>query len=451
MDAQFEALITPSVATILERIEASGDRAYLVGGALRNALIGIAVNDVDIATSQTPERLLETFSDFRVLEVGKSFGTVVVRVQEQTIEVTTFRAEEDYVDGRHPSVVRFTRDIHEDLKRRDFAMNALAFHPTTGLIDDYGGLEDITHRRIRAVGDPKQRFKEDKLRMLRAVRFAVQLGFDIDPSLITAAKAEAPNIVQVSKERIRMELLGMLMADQPSTAIDYLSKMNLLHEILPDINRMIGFDQYSSNHQHDLYHHTLHVLDNAPPKASVRLAALFHDAGKPQCFFRDEQGEGHFYGHQEVSADIAEKWMTDYRFSKEEISQTTILIRRHMDNMNIYTERSVRRLVGKFDRRMAVFDLFDLQEADVSATLDVANRANVESGRKLARKVIAAKDVVNVSGLAIDGNDLIRLGMPRGKAIGEMLQTLTDLVIDNRMRNEKEDLLEEAKRRISGG
>lgn len=291
---------------VLERLEKAGYESYLVGGFVRDRIMGRASSDVDIATKARPNQIEEIFKDLKIIDVGKNFGTIRVIGHGQEYEITTFRKDFSYKDKRRPGQVVFADEIESDLERRDFTINAMALR-NNELIDPFGGQNDIKEKIIRAVGNPHERISEDYLRALRAVRFAANLGFDIERNLEEAIKKNSKNLAYISVERQAAELDKILVGPDPARGIRLLEKLGLLGEIFPEVKEMVGFDQHSPHHYLDCFDHSLKVLEGTPPDLVTRLGALFHDTGKPATFFLDEEGNGRFFGHQKISQEIAEK------------------------------------------------------------------------------------------------------------------------------------------------
>ena len=369
---------------IIAKLEENGFKAYRVGGCLRDELLNLEVHDVDITTNARPDQIKEVFKDYKTIDIGRKFGTIIVIDQNHQYEITTMRKESAYRDKRHPEEIDFTSDIREDLKRRDFTINAMA-QGHGELVDLFSGKKDLSNKIVRAVGNPKVRIKEDVLRSLRAVRFATTLDFDIDYDLKKAIKANAKAINYISKERIREEINKILLAKKPQRGIRLLDELDLLEEIFPEVHKTKGFDQHSSFHADDLYEHSLAVLNKTPSILEVRMAALYHDVGKIDTFFLDENGEGRFFGHQQVSKDLLEKRLKDLRYSNKFINDTSILIIRHMDNTNTYTKKSVRKLLRNIGEDN-LLRLFSLQRADVLST-KAKDDSNIDLGLSLLDQI----------------------------------------------------------------
>lgn len=423
---------------ILTLLEEKGYKSYLVGGCLRDSLLNKESHDVDISTQALPEEILEVFKDYKTVDIGKKFGTIKVIYDDFEYEITTMRKESSYNDKRHPDKVDFTKDIVEDLKRRDFTINAMAKRKGK-IIDPFDGKNDLETKTIRAVGDPVARINEDLLRSLRAVRFATSLDFQIEENLKKAIKNKASSINEISKERIREEINKILLSKKPSRGIRLLDELGLLEFIFPEVFRTKGFNQHSTFHKDDVYNHSLNVLDKTKANLNIRMAALYHDVGKIDTFFLDENGEGRFFGHQKVSENLLRERLKILKYSNKFIEDTTILVRRHMDNSNTYTKKSVRKLLRNLGEEN-LLNLFDLQKADVlSTTFD--DISNIDLGLKILEEVKNDKIPKNRSEIAINGKDLILLGYKEGVELGNKLKEIENLIYDEKLKNNKDDII----------
>ncbi|MBP2016381.1 CCA tRNA nucleotidyltransferase [Anaerococcus degeneri] len=423
---------------VLRRLEKAGYESYLVGGFVRDKIMGRASSDVDISTKARPDQIEEIFKDLKILDVGKKFGTIRVIGHGQEYEITTFRKDFSYKDKRRPGQVVFADNIESDLERRDFTINAMALR-NGELIDHFGGQKDIKEKIIRAVGNPYERISEDYLRALRAVRFAANLGFDIEKNLQEAIKKNSKNLAYISVERQAAELDKILIGPDPARGIRLLDKLGLLEEIFPEVKEMVGFNQHSPHHYLDCFDHSLKVLEGTPPDLVTRLAALFHDIGKPATFFLDEDGNGRFFGHQKISQELAEKRLKYLKYPKKIIEDVGILIGRHMDSSNPYTEKSVARLLRRLGEDN-LKRLFDLQEADILATVH-EDISNIEKGRILLKEILERKPVLSRKDLAINGKDLIGLGFNEGPLVGEILKEIERRVFEENLTNDRDTLL----------
>ena len=423
---------------ILKQLEDAGFESYAVGGCVRDELLNRVNFDVDITTSARPDEIKEVFKDYKIIDIGAKFGTIKVLDEDSEYEITTMRRESGYSDKRHPEKIAFTNDIKEDLKRRDFTINAMAKR-NGQIIDLFDGKKDLKDKIIRAVGTPNERIKEDVLRSLRAVRFATTLNFDISDDLKTAIRNNAESIEEISKERIQVELNKILLADEPRRGILLLDEVGLLEYIFPEVFATKGFDQHSSFHSENLYDHTLSVLEKTPPILEVRMAALYHDVGKIDTFFLDENGEGRFFGHQSLSEELLVERLKKLKYSRKFIENTSILVKRHMDNTNTYTKKSVRKLLRNIGEEN-LLNLFKLQRADVMSTKH-ADDSNIDLGLALLDEIKNDDIPTNKSQIKINGNDLKKLGFKEGKELGRTLENIENLIYDEKLKNNKEDII----------
>lgn len=423
---------------VLKRLEDKGYESYLVGGYIRDKLMGRTSSDIDIATKARPSEIKEVFKDYNTIDVGKVFGTIKLITDGGEYEITTFRTDLSYKDKRRPEAVNFSETIEEDLKRRDFTINAMAYR-NGKLFDPFGGQNDLLRKVIRAVGNPYERIGEDYLRALRAVRFAANFGFIIEDNLKEAIRKNLKNLEYISVERQAAEVNKIFVGNDPARGIRLLDETGLLGKIFPEVKDMVGFNQHSPHHYLDCFEHSLKVLEETPTDLTTRLAALFHDTGKPATFFLDDNGNGRFFGHQKISRDLAERRLKYLKYPKKTIEDVGDLIGRHMDSSNIYTEKSVARLLRKLGEDN-LRRLFDLQEADILATVHT-DISNIENARKLLKEILDKKPILSRKDLAIDGNDIINLGYKEGPLIGEILGEIERCVFDENLTNDREILL----------
>lgn len=432
-------LALPSYARVaLETLEGEGYESWVVGGYVRDALLGRPCADIDIATAadwRDVQRIFES-QGFRTHETGTAHGTLTVVVDERTLEITTFRTDGAYVDARHPKHVEFVRSIREDLARRDFTMNALAYHPERGMLDPYGGLEDLKARTIRAVGDPSRRFGEDALRILRACRFAAQLGFDIDAATFDGMLANKGLLSRISAERVTNELESMLLGCFAGRAI--MDTSDVLGAVLPELVSMKGFEQRTPYHIYDVLEHTAHVVDGVPPYPLARWAALFHDMGKPAAFFTDENGTGHFYGHAAISVMLARGIMTRLSFSSAFTARVLKLVERHDDVIEA-SPKAVKRALARLGGDTELFAaLCDLKRGDARGQAPrCAGRVQAADRlEEVLAGVLAADEAFSLKNLAIDGRDVMEVGVAQGPMVGLALTAALDAVIDEEVPNE---------------
>ncbi|MGN0335275.1 MAG: CCA tRNA nucleotidyltransferase [Lachnospiraceae bacterium] len=428
------------VRFIIERLEAAGFEAFAVGGCIRDAVLGRVPADWDITTSAMPEQVKSLFS--HTIDTGIQHGTVTVMIDHAGYEVTTYRIDGEYEDARHPKEVSFTSDLIEDLKRRDFTINAMAYNERAGLVDAFEGISDLEHRIIRCVGEAKERFSEDALRMLRAVRFSAQLGFSIEEHTREAISELAGSLSKISAERIRTELVKLLVSDHP----DYLRiafETGITAVVLPEFDLCMHQVQNHPYHMDTVGEHTLKSLFNVPKDPVLRLTMLFHDFGKPACFLEDEKGISHFYGHQEVGSRMAAGIMRRLKFDNDTTDKVKKLVAEHDRNI-INRPNDVRRAVSKIGKELFPYYL-QVRRADILAQnpqMQTERLKALEELEELYEQVIAQGEAVCVRDLSVNGRDLIREGIPQGKRIGEVLNALLEICLEEPEKNTKEQLLE---------
>jgi tRNA nucleotidyltransferase (CCA-adding enzyme) len=423
----------------------AGFSCYLVGGALRNIVLGREPSDFDIATDAKPADVIRIFK--KVIPTGIKHGTVTVLFKSLELETTTFRSEGGYSDGRHPDEVSFSKDILEDLKRRDFTMNGLAYDLNSGRLEDpHGGIEDIRAGLIRAIGEPAERFEEDGLRPLRAVRFASQLGFKIEGATYAAIRPCLPRTALVSKERVRDEVDKILLSPVPSYGLGLMEGAGLLELLLPELSTCRGVEQ-KGYHRFDVLDHSMLSCDGAPPVLRLRMAALLHDLGKPECRAIGRLGEYTFYGHEEVSARTASAMLARLRYPKKFEEAVVHLIRHHMFHYEeSWTDAAVRRFIARAGAEN-IPDIFDLRRADAYGTTGIAAEPGLlaEFESRIA-KALEERNAFGLRELDVNGNDLLAIGIPKGKAMGRILAELLESVLDDPELNRKDRLLYIAER-----
>ena len=432
-------LLPEKVSRILNTLSAAGFEAFAVGGCVRDAILGRVPGDWDITTNALPEQVKALFR--RTVDTGIAHGTVTVMLGSDGFEVTTYRLDGDYSDSRHPDKVTFTASLEEDLKRRDFTINAMAYHPEKGMIDLFGGQEDLQRRIIRCVGDPRERFDEDALRIMRALRFSAQLGFRIEEQTRAAIRAFAPRLQLISRERIHDEFLKLLLSPHPDRLLD-LTECGITAQVFPLWDTMLETAQNSPFHQYSVGVHTLKVIEGVPAEPVLRLAAFLHDCGKPACKSTDLGGRDHFYGHAEKSAEIAEDFLKEYRFDNKTIADVLQLIRVHDDHYH-GTRENVRREMNRVGQELFPSYL-KLILADNLAKSRYALEEfmpRYERFRKLYEEILQEGDPITLKDLAVKGSDLITAGMKPGPAMGETLNRMLDDVLGNPKHNNKEYLL----------
>lgn len=424
------------VDAALTRLEAAGFEAYVVGGCVRDNLMGRVPKDYDITTSALPEQTASVFAGAQIIETGMKHGTVTVLLDGEPLEITTFRIDGTYSDSRHPDAVIFTPSLTEDLARRDLTINAMAYSPRAGLADPFGGRADLTAQIIRCVGAPERRFREDALRILRALRFASVLGFRVEPETADALQAEAPLLKNVSVERVFSELKQLLCGKNVRRVL--LDYVDVLGTVLPELLPLRGFDQRNPHHCYDILEHTAAAAEAIPPIPALRLAALLHDVGKPRCFCTDADGVGHFYGHPKAGAQIAETVLDRLRSDKATRERVTALVLHH-DLLIEDNEKSVGRALRRLGPPL-FNDLLSLKRADNFGQAPEFRWRQTYYDRLagIADDILAANACLSLKDLAVKGSDL---GLPPGPEVGKTLNFLLDAVIDGQVPNTREALL----------
>ena len=435
------------VKLIIHTLTAAGFEAYAVGGCIRDSLLGRIPQDWDITTSAFPEQVKALFR--KTIDTGIKHGTVTVLMDREGFEVTTYRIDGEYEDARHPKEVVFTRNLTEDLKRRDFTINAMAYNETNGLVDVFDGAGDLKRRIIRCVGDPRERFTEDALRMLRAVRFGAQLGFSIEEHTRAAIGELAPSLKRSSAERIQTELVKLLVSDHPEE-VRTLYETGISREIFPWLDEMMKTAQNNPHHCYTVGEHTLVTLKNIPPDKVLRLTMLLHDMAKPRCLTVDEAGIYHFKGHPQEGARMAGEVMRQLKFDNDTIARVKALILWHDDNPPV-TPANIRRAIHRVGLRQYP-DLFAVKRADTmgkNPSQQADMLAYIDDYEAQYRQIIEEEQCISLKELAVDGSDLIAAGMKPGKNIGETLDYLLRRVLENPEYNNRETLLKLASERLA--
>ena len=425
------------ILTCINALEEAGFQAWAVGGCVRDAILGLTPNDYDLCTDALPEQTEAIFSGYPLILNGKKHGTVAVILDKNVVEITTFRTEGDYRDNRHPEWVKFVPDIKEDLARRDFTVNAMAYSPKRGFADPFGGREDLKNHILRAVGDPERRFREDSLRILRGARFAVKYRLEPEAATEEAMKDLAPLMDNLARERVLDELCKLiLLAD----AEDLLRFAPVITQVIPELKPQLGYDQRNHHHIHDLFTHTALVTAAMPQSLPLRWAALLHDTGKPATRTEDEMGEAHYHGHAQISATMAQEVLLRLKAPTALREQVVALIDRHMIWFEV-SKKVIRRWISRLGFEM-FWDLITLQRSDSMATgtATEAEKAHFDEIEALIREIEAEKSCLTLKDLALNGHDLMALGY-RGKAIGETLNSLLNKVLEEELPNEKAALI----------
>ena len=442
-----ETISLPDHALIALRVlEEAGHEAWLVGGFVRDLVLGRECHDIDIACSAhwtETQRAFEAAS-YATHETGVKHGTLTVVIGEHAVEITSYRSDGSYEDGRHPSSISFVRSIEEDLARRDFTINALAFHPRRGFADPFGGIDDLLSKTIRSVGDPGRRFDEDALRILRGCRFASQLGFTIDDDTLSAMKSRKSKLRKVSTERITHEIELLLLGDHVHDAI--MACADVLSFALPELVAMKGFDQRTPYHIYDVLEHTAWVVQHTPPERILRWAALLHDMGKPAAAFDDGEVR-HFYSHAHISVALGNALLDRLLISPTTKERILALVRHHDDIVEA-NPKAVKRMLVRLGGDTELFRMLcDLKRADaLSQAPHCAPRAaTAEELQRILEEVVSGNEAFTLKHLAVNGKDIMELGVAAGPAIGAALKAILNSVVDEEIPNEREALLARAK------
>lgn len=408
-------------------------------------VLGKEPHDYDITTSALPEESGNVFSDYKIIETGLKHGTVTVLINGESLEITTFRIDGEYSDGRRPDSVRFTSELKNDLSRRDFTCNALAYNPDLGVIDYFGGIDDIEQGIIRCVGDPNKRFGEDALRIMRALRFSSVLGFTIDENTSASIHRNRSLLDHISSERIFSELCKLLTGGAVYRVLDEFS--DVIFTVMPELAPMFNLDQQNPAHKYDVWHHTLHAVENIRPDAELRLAMLFHDSGKPSVKTVDENGIGHFYGHAEYSEKTARQILNNMKASNRLKNHVCNLVKYHGIMPEKMSAKTFKKYIGILGEAV-IRELFEVREADVKALdsfLTEKFLSENNNAKEFFYEILEKENCFKIKDLKIDGKDLIDIGFDAGPVLGKTLSVLLEEVMDNKIKNEKKALLERAK------
>ncbi len=438
------SLVLPDyVKEALQLIKSQGGEAYVVGGCVRDSLLGFNPSDWDITTDRLPSEIKAIFANYKIINNnGEKHGTVTVRLANHDIEITTYRQDASYLDGRHPSQVNFTRSLAADLARRDFTINALAYNEEEGLVDLYGGQADLAKQLIKTVGDPYKRFSEDYLRILRGVRFASKLGFKMEEKTFIASQKLAAKITEhVSGERIRTELEGILLG--PNVLKSLLRYHTIICAIIPELKACYRFKQNNPYHVHDVYTHIAYVVSYTKPDFTLRLSALLHDIGKPQTYtyeYKQNRIWGHFYNHPQVSYTLAQGVCERLKLSNKEKEEVLYLVLNHdipLEANKILIKQVLQKVPGQ---NFALFyKLLDLKLADRQDHINIPP-LDIIGIKDIVDEIKQNKEALKVSDLALKGTDLIELGYT-GKQIGSVLASLLEAVVEEKVNNDRTSLL----------
>lgn len=438
MQRDIKICLPEDVKTIIETIENAGYEAYAVGGCVRDSLLGRTPDDWDITTSAKPEQVKELFK--RTIDTGIQHGTVTVMMHHVGYEVTTYRIDGEYEDSRHPKEVIFTANLVEDLRRRDFTINAMAYNDRVGIVDEFNGMEDLNNKIIRAVGNPLDRFTEDALRIMRAVRFSAQLGYEIEDETRKAIGVLAGNLQNISAERIQVELVKLVKSPHPEKMRD-LYETGITAVIMPEFDEAMKTEQHHPHHKYSVGEHTIHSMEAIEEDKDLRLAMLFHDLGKAGCKTTDEEGIDHFHGHAAISEELCKRILRRLKFDNDTIHVVSRLVKNH-DYEVEPGKKYVRRAINRIGEDVFPL-LLKVKQADMNAQSDYKKeekQQKLDEITALYEEIIKDKECVSLKTLEVKGADLIAWGMKPGKDIGEMLARLLQTVLDDPALNDKEKL-----------
>lgn len=435
---------------IIHTLQSNGYEAFLCGGAVRDSILGRPIHDYDITTSATPDEMMEVFKDKRIIETGLQHGTITIVIDGKGYECTTYRIDGDYSDSRRPDKVTFTKSLEEDLKRRDFTINAMAYNDEVGLVDPFNGMEDIKYHKIQCVGKPEDRFAEDALRILRAIRFASQLSFVLEPNTDYILHKMYQNLENISVERVNSEFCKIAVSS------DFCVQMVLYGDVLslfiPEIKDMLGFPQNNPYHIYDVWGHTVHAVqayecdcepDLNPRDLITSLAVFFHDIGKPHCYQDGEDGIRHFKGHGRVSADMTDEIMKRLRFDNDTREKVVELVYYHDATFEVgkkYIKRWLNKIGEEQFRR-----LLNVRRADIKAQADMNQETRLQKIDKIEyilEEVLQDDECFSLKDLAVNGKDVMdTMLIKSGKEVGYWLNEILTRVIDGRLKNDREDLI----------
>lgn len=427
---------------IIQELEKCGHEAYMVGGCVRDSVLGRKPHDYDICTSATPDEILKAFPDEEIIPTGLQHGTVTILINKEPFEVTTYRIDGDYSDNRRPDNVTFTKNLVEDLRRRDFTINAMAYNPKTGLIDPFNGMEDIKYKKIRCVGSAEDRFNEDALRILRAIRFEAQLGFAGLPETMFEIERQYDRLKNISIERINSEFCKIVASEQ--FCVELVLYPNVFSLFIPELKDLIGFQQNNPYHAYDVFNHTVHAIEKCESDdLVVRLAVFFHDFGKPHSYQDGEDGIRHFKGHGKVSAEITDSIMKRLRFDNETRNNVVELVYYHDATFEV-GNKCVKRWLNKIGEKQ-FRRLLEIRKADIKEQKPDYEESRIEKVNNIENileEILSEKSCFSLKDLAVNGNDVKEvMKLKEGKDIGYWLNEILKRVIDGELENNKYDLV----------
>lgn len=432
-------ILENDVKYILNILQEHGS-GYIVGGYVRDKLLGLIPNDCDFCSNIAYPRLIEIFKCFSPKIVGKSFGVIKIQYNNNEYDIAQMRKDTKFSDDRRKTNVEFVQDIYSDLNRRDFTVNAIAYDGTSLIFVNEYAFDDIEQKIVRFIGNPEDRIKEDPLRIFRGIRLFVEKSFDtFEINTINQMKNNAPLIDYLSIERIRDEFVKIIMSPNPKIGIIYLLKCNLLQRFLPELYNCYNFMQNNPHHHKDIFGHILLVLTNTEPNLILRLAAIFHDIGKPLSY-SEEHGMGHFYAHDKIGADITNNILKRLQFDNDTTNKVTVLVRYHMSFHSVTSRKFAKKIINEVGMDN-LDNLFDLCKADILGSFPPYNFTNLENSINLIKEIINEEEPISLKDLALNGQDLIKLGIPAGKKIGVILNFLLEHILENPQDNKKDLLI----------
>ena len=435
--------------TAVKMLKDCGFEAFLIGGSVRDYIMGLPIGDIDITTSATPTEVQKVFKDFRVIETGIKHGTVTVLIDNEPLEITTYRSESTYSDNRHPDSVTFSKKLSDDVIRRDFTINGIAFDFQDGFVDLVDGIKDINNKTIRCIGDADTRFREDALRILRALRFSAVLGFSIEEKTSLAIHKCKDLLKNISAERIQIEFSKLVCGKNAYAVLQEYA--DVICVFIPELEKCIGFEQINRHHIYDVYTHSLKALEQSKNDLHIRLALFLHDIGKPYVAHFDEKGEQHYYSHPKKSAELSENILTRLRFDNETKEKVLTLVEMHdtpimLDKEYTPSKKRLKRILSQIGVDLT-YDLIEIKRCDNSAQNPKYYRGDdfYKATYDMLDEILNSHECFSVKDLKINGNDLISLGF-KGKDIGKTLQKCLDGVIDGKVQNNINDLIKYAKK-----